>query len=134
MTEDQPNTMRQSQLRRLALSRWENEGGASQCPAPLPRIADHMPSDHPLMTNAELVQLRIRVIALENLMIALLSHATEPTRQRVRDMAAYISPRPGFTHHPLTIHAAAQMVSLVERAANYQTMADGCGANDEATP
>jgi hypothetical protein len=31
-------------------------------------------------------------------------------------MAGYISPRPGLTQHPLTIHAAAHMVDLVERA------------------
>ncbi|MBA3623031.1 MAG: hypothetical protein H0W48_00885 [Methylibium sp.] len=124
MPDEHPTPMSRSQLRSLALSRWENEGGAPEHRAHDPRVADHMPSDHPQLTNAELVQLRIRVIALENLMIALLSEDTEPRHQRVREMAAYISPRPGFTHHPLTIHAAAQMLSLVERAANYQSMSD----------
>lgn len=30
-------------------------------------------------------------------------------------MASYISPRPGYTPHTLTIHAADQMRSLVDR-------------------
>jgi len=88
--------------------------------------ADHMPSDDPHLTNAELVQLRIRVIALENVAIALLSQADEACSDKVREMAAYISPRAGFTHHPLTLQAAAQMESLVDRSAHYRSrsMAD----------
>ncbi len=86
--------------------------------------ADHMPSDDPKLTNAELVQLRIRVIALENVVIALLSQADGACSHRVREMAAYISPRAGFTHHPLTLQAAAQMKSLVERSAHYQSMVE----------
>lgn len=86
--------------------------------------ADHMPSDDPLLTNAEFVQLRIRVIALENVVIALLLQADEACSSRVREMATYISPRAGFTHHPLTLQAAAQMESLAERSARYRSMAD----------
>lgn len=67
-------------------------------------------------SNTELVQLRTRVIALENLLIALLAGASEPQRTLARDMATYIAPRLGFTPHPLTIHAAAQMIHLVERS------------------
>jgi hypothetical protein len=37
-----------------------------------------------------------------------------------REMAAYISPRPGFTQHPLTIHAAAQMNDCVDRAERFR--------------
>ena len=72
------------------------------------------------LTNAELVQLQIRVIALENLVTALLACATDQTPDLARAMAAYISPRPGFTPHHLTIHAAAQMVHLVERSALFR--------------
>jgi len=72
------------------------------------------------LTNNELAQLRIRLIALENLVIALLAEAPDRQLDLVREMAAYISPRPGFTRHPLTIHAAAQMISLVERASYFQ--------------
>jgi hypothetical protein len=74
----------------------------------------------PELTNAELVQLRIRVIALENLVIALLAEASDRQLELAREMAAYISPRPGFTQHPLTIHAAAHMVDLVERAGQFR--------------
>jgi len=72
------------------------------------------------LTNAELVQFQIRVIALENLVIALLAQAREPQLDLARDMAAYISPRPGFTPHRLTIHAAAEMISLVDRASKFR--------------
>lgn len=70
----------------------------------------------PALSNAELVQLRMRVIALENLLITLLAQNSERQRGQGRKMAAYISPRPGYTDHPLTIRAAAQMVHLTQRA------------------
>lgn len=69
----------------------------------------------PQLTNSELVQLQIRVIALENLMIALLADASDEQLARVRDIAASISPRPGVDHK-LTVHAAAQMAHLSQRA------------------
>jgi hypothetical protein len=59
------------------------------------------------MTNAELVALHARVIALENLLISLLATASDKQLNLAREMAGFISPRPGFTHHPLTVHAAA---------------------------
>ena len=72
------------------------------------------------MTNAELVQLRIRVIALENLVIAFLAEASDRQLELVREMATYISPRPGFSQHPLTLHAASQMNNLVDRAGHFR--------------
>jgi hypothetical protein len=72
------------------------------------------------LTNAELVTMRVRVIALENLMISLLATASDDQLRLAREMAGYISPRPGFTQHPLTIHAAAHMVDLVERANHFR--------------
>ena len=74
----------------------------------------------PASTAVELAQLRIRVIALENLAIALLAQMSDRQLDLARQMAAYISPRPGFTHHRPTIHAAAQMVHLVERAQHFR--------------
>jgi len=74
------------------------------------------PADVPALTNAELSQLHIRVIALEGLMTALLTEASDRQLERAREMAVYISPRPGFTPHPLTIRAATQMIDLIERA------------------
>ena len=104
----------------MALSRWENEGGA-WCGRPeAVSTTGQAQSDVPPLTNAELVQLQIRVIALENLVIALLTDASDRQLDLVRDMAAYISPRPGFTPHRLTIHAAAGMISLVERAGQFR--------------
>ena len=80
-------------------------------------------SEIPELTNAELVQLRVRVIALENLVIALLAEASERQLGLAREMAAYIAPRPGFTHHPLTLHASGQMIDLVERARHFRSVA-----------
>jgi len=37
-------------------------------------------------------------------------------------MAAFISPRPGFTEHPLTIQAATYMVELVDRAIHSRSV------------
>lgn len=104
------------QQRRDALSRWDDEAtrvGAARPPA----TNAHAPALD--VTNAEYAELRTRVIALENLVIALL--ATGPDRQRelARDMAVYIMPRPGYTPHPLTIHAAELMTDLVARAERF---------------
>lgn len=115
-----PNSEEHTQWREAALARWDNEGGAlPACPGAGEDCCEHAPPSPPL-TNTELVQLQIRVIALENLLIALLAHANEPQLELVREMAAYISPRPGFTPHRLTIHAAGEMISLVERAYQFR--------------
>lgn len=68
------------------------------------------------LTDAELAQLQLRVIALEGLVTALLAHAPEKTAGLVRALAANIAPRPGSTQHHLTVRATAQMVHLLERA------------------
>jgi len=95
--------------RKLALSRWENEGGAGQAPT----------VDEPWQSDAEADQLRLRVIALENLVIALLADATDDQRTLARNMADFISPRPGYTPHPLTLRAAEAMRSLLDRADRF---------------
>ena len=74
------------------------------------------------MTNAELVHLHIRVIALENLVIAVLAEGSDRQLAVAREMAGYISPRSGFKHHPLTIQAADHMTDLVDRALHFQTV------------
>lgn len=71
-------------------------------------------------TNAELALIRTRMIALENLVIALLVEASDRQLEAAREMAAYISPRPGYTHHPLTTNAAVHMIELVERADHFR--------------
>jgi hypothetical protein len=106
--------------RQRALSRWDNEGGAGPERPATDSALDAGRIAVPDLTNAELVTLRIRVIALENLMISLLATASDDQLQLAREMASYISPRSGFTQHPLTIHAAAHMVDLVERANHFR--------------
>jgi hypothetical protein len=103
------------QNRRRALSRWDNEGGALAQSAP-----DVVAAASRELTNTELVHLRIRVIALENLMIAVLAEGSEQQRQMARDMAALITLRPGYTQHPLTVHAADHINDLVARADRYR--------------
>jgi hypothetical protein len=106
--------------RQRALSRWDNEGGAGPDGPASDLALKAERTAIPDLTNAELVTLRIRVIALENLMIFLLATASDGQLKLVREMAGYISPRPGVTQHPLTIHAAAHMVDLVERANHFR--------------
>jgi len=111
--------------RQRALQRWDNEGGAGPGRLPAKDSLQAAAGSAPPLTNAELVQLHIRVIGLENLMIALLAQATDAQLELVRDMAAYISPRPGFTPHPLTLGAACEMTSLVDRSNHFRPTADG---------
>jgi hypothetical protein len=110
-----------SELRLKALSRWDNERGAGP-DGPQEHALDVNLSEIPPLTKAELVQLRVRVIGLENLMIMMLAEGSDRQLQLAREMAAYISPRPGFTHHPLTTQAAAHMVDLVDRAIHFRSV------------
>ena len=113
MPNQSPDMHSASELRLKALSRWDNDGGARP---------DGPHSNVPPLSNSELVQLQVRVIALENLMIMLLAEGSDRQLELAREMAAYISPRSGFTHHPLTVQAAAHMVDLVDRAINYRSV------------
>lgn len=120
MSDSDSSVLEPSQQRLMALSRWDNEGGAVSDSAQPTSALGKEEGDVPELTNAELVQLRIRVIALENVMITLLAGASDRQLDLVREMAATISPRPGFTQHPLTIHAATQMNHLVDRAGHFR--------------
>ena len=112
MTDDCP-TEHEREQRQKVLSRWEDEGGAEARPTSEPAI-------EPELTNTELVQLRIRVIALENLMISVLTHGSDRQLEIAREMASTILPRPGSTPHPLTISAADHMTDLVQRAVRFR--------------
>lgn len=79
----------------------------------------------PPLTQTELVQLHVRVIALENLVIALLAEAPDSQLVLAREMATYIAPRPGFTPHTLTVGAANEMLSLISRAAPFRATSTG---------
>jgi hypothetical protein len=119
MSDQQMEKPEQSKLdavflqRHKALSRWDNEGGARSGEAG---------ADVPDLTNVELVHLRIRVISLENLIITLLAEGSDRQLEVAREMASYISPREGFTQHPLTIQAAHHMTDMVDRAVHFRTV------------
>ena len=125
MTYRLPNAVRAAEMRHRALSRWDNEGGATLCAHEESISSDAARSEVPPLSDAELVQLRVRVIALENLVISLLAQSSDQQLDLVREMATYISPRPGFTPHPLTIRAAAEMIHLVERAGHFRDLPPG---------
>jgi hypothetical protein len=122
MADVKPDSLDPSQQRQMALSRWDNEGGAGPCGPQEGQVSAEAQSDVPELTNVELVHLRVRVIALENLVISLLAEAPNRQVDLAREMATFISPRPGFTHHPLTIHAATQMINLVDRASHFRAV------------
>lgn len=105
-----------TEVRRRALARWDNEGGA------LASGPHHAEAKLHELTNAELVQLRIRVIALENVLIAVLAEGSDRQLHVAQEMSEYISPRPGFTQHPLTIQAAHHMTDLVDRAMHFRSL------------
>src|SRR5680860_267713 len=113
MTEKNPKY--QNGQQQAALSHWENEGGTDT------RQRDDV-IDVPELTNAELVHLRVRVIALENIIISLLAQAPDEQHELVRRMADYITPRAGSTQHPLTIEAATYMNQFVDRALHFRDL------------
>lgn len=117
MIDPGPKASKRSQLRDSAVSRWNNEGGAG----PGGRVHENSAAAGvPPLTNAELVQLQIRVIALERVVMALLAHPTDGQLNIVREMAAYIYPRTGHTPHHLTIGAAGRMIGLLQGAAHFR--------------
>jgi len=104
--------------RRRALSRWENEGGAVCQPSSA--SDDRELANAPVLSNSALVQLRIRVIALENLVIALLARAPAEQLDLVRELAACISQSPGFSDDRMTVRALDEMLHLLERSAHFR--------------
>jgi hypothetical protein len=120
MSDKKPDSLPPSEQRQAALSTWDDEGGAAPRPPEQTSIPGKTQPSIPQLTNTELVQLRVRVIALENLVITMLAEASDRQLERVREMASYISPRPDSAHHPLTIHAATQMLNLANRARRFR--------------
>ena len=121
MSDDSSDPLREALQRQRALSRWDNEGGAeTDGPQTAPHGSEKKPA-FPKMADAEAAALHVRVIALENLVIALLAAASDQELEVARKMAPYISPRPGFTLHPLTVHAAGHMTDLIARAARFRS-------------
>ena len=113
-----------SELRQIALSRWDNEGGASLHGPQEALASDALETRVPALTESEIRQLRVRVITLENLVITLLGSGSEQQSSLAREMAVFILPRPGFTHHPMTLRAAVHMIDLVDRSHRFRDEAD----------
>jgi hypothetical protein len=103
-------------LQHYALARWDSEGGAGPDGPQHQLQHDEHSNDVSHLANNDFFKLHIRVIALENLFIALLAEGSEKQTERALEMANVIAPQSGFTRHPLTIHAARHMHNLVERA------------------
>jgi hypothetical protein len=70
----------------------------------------------PMPAAAELAQLRMRVIALEGMVMALLVRGSRAQRTAAAAMAVHIRPRPGRASHPLTVDAASRIAQVVSRA------------------
>lgn len=99
-----------------ALSRWDDDGGASAPVMPRENLDGHE------LSNAELIHLRIRVIALENMMIAVLAEGSDRQLEVAREMAELIKPRPNSTQHPLTLQAAKHMTDFIGRAVHFRSV------------
>lgn len=98
-----------------AVGRWENEGGT------FATTHDHLQDTVAgEIGTVEAGHLRVRLITLENVVVALLAGAPQSQSELVREMAAYISPRSGKTPHRMTIEAAHHMLGLVDRAARME--------------
>lgn len=113
-------TPRASHQPEVALARWDSEGGAGASRKKKDAIPSDVLSESPREASADLIQLRIRVIALENLLITLLAGGSERQFALARSMITHVSPRPGFTYHRMTLHAAAQMRHLIKRAGFFR--------------
>lgn len=108
------------EIHRRVIGRWENEGGA-------PSTWQH---DEPEQENyatvageigdAQAGNIRVRLIAIENILVALLAEASDDRLELIREMAEFISPRPGMTPHRLTLEAARNMRAIIERAEQYR--------------
>ena len=66
--------------------------------------------------DAEDGNLVVRLIALENIIVALLADASENQSQLVREMASYISPRPAITRRNRSSRSSA-IRSIISTAA-----------------
>ena len=116
MPNDKPETAPPLLIRPEALSRWDNEGGAGpDGPQQPSRFAKEV-GNGAEMSNATLAQLQVRVIALENVAVALLAGASHQQLAAVLKRAGSITRPPGSTQQPMTILAATEMIHLVERA------------------
>lgn len=100
-----------------AIGRWENEGG-TQAASAHPKLPQTVAGE---IGDAEAGNLRVRLVAIENILVAMLANSPDSQLDLIREMAAYISPRPGKTPHRLTVEAARNMLAIIARAEHYRT-------------
>jgi hypothetical protein len=109
------------EIHRRVIGRWENEGGSVHA------WHREIPAEENPATvageigDAEAANIRVRLIAIENIIVVLLANAPDDRLELIREMADFISPRPGMTPHRLTIEAARNMLAILERAEHYRT-------------
>lgn len=120
MSDQDLQSIGDAQQRDRALARWANEGGSGQCGCETDLASDRVLAEMPTIGDTQIGLLHIRVIALENLVIALLATASGPQLDLARDMARTIEPRIGAAPHPLTIRAAARLTDLIERSTRFR--------------
>ena len=75
--------------------------------------------------NTEHKHMGIRLIAMESLMISIIAKASDHQLEPAREMASFISQRPGFTHHPRTDGGAAQPILLLDQARHFRCWVEG---------
>jgi len=75
--------------------------------------------------NAQLEHLGVRTIAVESLLITMLAQATEQHLELCREVADFVSARPGSAQRPGMIDAADQMVHLLRRAQRLRGWFEG---------
>lgn len=107
---------------RAAFSIWESEGGG-HTQWMQSQSAPH--SDVPQPIDTEVEHFRIQMIAMKNLLITMLAHASERQLELGDQMAAFISARPGFIHHPRTVAAVTPTTHPVHRARYFQGLFEG---------
>lgn len=100
-----------------SIGRLEEVGGAQ------PGLAPSDPGHTVVgaIGDAEAANLRVRLVAIENILVAMLANSPDSQLDLIREMAAYISPRSGKTPHRLTVEAARNMLAIIARAEHYRT-------------
>ncbi len=124
MTDKFSETTYSSPQRQTALARWDNEGGAGPDGPHQQGEAGGACWDKTTPTDVELAHLRIRVMALENLIVTLLANAADGQRDRARDMAINIDQSAASTRYPPTTTVATGMFDLIEQAEHLRAAQD----------
>lgn len=128
MIKQTPDAAERARLFERAVSRWENEGGAVVdvgASAPMPSEGSSAPSK-----GSELEHIKVRLVALENLVTFLLAQLPDPQIGVVREMADYVAANSGAAPYPLTTRAATKMRGLLEGAGHLRSLCTSSGIAD----